>query len=38
VFLDPWTMHVERPRPAPVAWVMERMARRYLARMMSRVG
>jgi molybdopterin/thiamine biosynthesis adenylyltransferase len=38
VFLDPWSMRVERPRPAPVAWVMERVARRYLARMMSRVG
>ena len=33
VFLNPWTMEVERPRTAPVAWVRERIARRLLARM-----
>jgi hypothetical protein len=32
VFLDPWTMRVERPRSAPVAWAMKRAARRVLAR------
>lgn len=35
VFLNPWTMEVERPRAAPVAWVRERIARRLLARMMA---
>jgi molybdopterin/thiamine biosynthesis adenylyltransferase len=34
VFLNPWTMAVERPRTAPVAWMRERVARRLLARMM----
>jgi molybdopterin/thiamine biosynthesis adenylyltransferase len=33
VFLNPWTMMVERPRSAPVAWLRERVARRLLARM-----
>jgi molybdopterin-synthase adenylyltransferase len=33
VFLNPWTMTVERPRSAPVAWLRERVARRLLARM-----
>lgn len=33
VFLNPWTMTVERRRSAPVAWLRERMARRLLARM-----
>jgi molybdopterin/thiamine biosynthesis adenylyltransferase len=33
VFLNPWTMEVERPRSAPVAWLRERIARRMLARM-----
>jgi Dinucleotide-utilizing enzymes involved in molybdopterin and thiamine biosynthesis family 2 len=32
VFLNPWTMTVERPRSAPVAWLRERVARRLLAR------
>lgn len=35
VFLNPWTMAVERPRAAPVAWVRERIARRFLDRMMA---
>ena len=35
VFLNPWTMAVERPRTAPVAWVRERIARRFLARMLA---
>ncbi|NUR33039.1 MAG: ThiF family adenylyltransferase [Gemmatimonadaceae bacterium] len=33
VFFNPWTMAVERPRSAPVAWLRERVARRLLARM-----
>lgn len=33
VFLNPWTMTVERPRSAPVAWLRERVARRLLARL-----
>ena len=33
VFLNPWTMAVERPRRAPSAWIRRRMARRFLARM-----
>lgn len=35
VFLNPWTMVVERPKPSPVAWVRERLARRFLARMLA---
>ncbi|HUQ45897.1 MAG TPA: ThiF family adenylyltransferase [Gemmatimonadaceae bacterium] len=35
LFLNPWTMTVERPKPAPVAWVRERLARRFLARMLA---
>lgn len=35
LFLNPWTMIVERPKPAPVAWVRERLARRFLARMLA---
>jgi hypothetical protein len=34
VFLNPWTMRVERPKPAPVAWALQRVARRALARML----
>jgi molybdopterin/thiamine biosynthesis adenylyltransferase len=33
VFLDPWTMRVERPKSAPVAWLRARVARRLLARL-----
>ena len=33
VFLDPWSFAVERARPAPVAWVLERFARRLLRRL-----
>ena len=36
VFFNPWTMRIERPKPAPLAWVLERVARRYLARIMAR--
>jgi molybdopterin-synthase adenylyltransferase len=32
-FFDPWALRVERPRPAAVAWVMTRLARRFLARL-----
>lgn len=34
-FFNPWTFAVERPRPAPVAWVMERAARRMVRRLMD---
>ena len=30
VFLDPWTLKVERPKPAPLAWALGRIARRRL--------
>ncbi|CAN5451695.1 ThiF family adenylyltransferase [soil metagenome] len=35
VFLNPWTMQTERPKPAVAAWVLERVARRFLARLTS---
>jgi len=35
-FFNPWTMRIERPKPAPLAWMLERVARRYLARIMGR--
>lgn len=35
VFMNPWTMRIERPRPALVASMMERAARRFVARMMD---
>lgn len=35
VFLNPWTMRTEHPRPAPVAWVLERAARLFLKRLMN---
>jgi len=38
VFLDPWTMRVERPRAAPVAWVMSKIARRTLRRLARAAG
>jgi hypothetical protein len=38
VFLNPWTMRTERPKPAPVAWVLQRVARRFLARLTSGSG
>jgi molybdopterin/thiamine biosynthesis adenylyltransferase len=34
VFLNPWTMRIERARPAPVAWLLTRAARRYIARLL----
>ncbi len=34
IFLNPWTLEVERPRSAPAAWVREQLARRFLARML----
>jgi hypothetical protein len=34
IFLNPWTMRTERPRPAPVAWVLKQAARRYIARLL----
>ena len=36
VFLNPWTMRTEHPRSRASAWVLERVARRFLARMMQR--
>lgn len=36
VFLNPWTMRTEHPRARAVAWALERMAQRFLARMMQR--
>jgi hypothetical protein len=38
VFLDPWAMRVERPRPAPVAWVMGKVAGRMLRRLAVAAG
>ncbi|MEP6989887.1 MAG: ThiF family adenylyltransferase [bacterium] len=38
VFLNPWTMATERPKSAPVAWVRERIARRFLTRLTSGTG
>lgn len=35
IFLNPWTMHTERPKPAAVAWVLARVARRFLRRLTS---
>lgn len=35
VFLNPWTMRVERPRPALMAAIMERAARRFIASMLK---
>jgi molybdopterin/thiamine biosynthesis adenylyltransferase len=36
VFLDPWTLRIERPKPAPVAWMLERWAERTLRRFVNR--
>lgn len=33
-FFNPWTFRVERPKPAPVAWVLERVARRMVRRLL----
>jgi molybdopterin/thiamine biosynthesis adenylyltransferase len=38
VFLNPWTMRTEHPKPAPIAWVLERAARAYLRRLTSGSG
>ncbi len=35
VFLNPWTMRSEHPKPAPVAWMLERVARRYVRKLMA---
>ena len=35
VFLNPWTMRMERPRPALMAAIMERAARRFIASMLK---
>lgn len=35
VFLNPWTMRTEHPKPAPVAWVLERVARRFVGKLMA---
>lgn len=36
VFLNPWTLRIERPKPAPIAWVLERVARRRLQQLVNR--
>jgi hypothetical protein len=36
VFLNPWTLKTERPKPAPVAWVLGRMARNRLRQLVYR--
>jgi hypothetical protein len=36
LFLDPWTLRIERPKPAPVAWMLERWAERTLRRFVNR--
>jgi hypothetical protein len=36
VFLDPWTLRIERPKPAPVAWMLERLAQKKLQRIVNR--
>jgi molybdopterin/thiamine biosynthesis adenylyltransferase len=36
VFLDPWTLRIERPRPTPIAWMLDRIARRRLQQMVNR--
>jgi molybdopterin/thiamine biosynthesis adenylyltransferase len=36
LFLDPWTLRIERPKPAPVAWMRERWAERTLRRVVNR--
>lgn len=36
VFLDPWSLRIERPRPAPVAWLLERVAQRKLQQVVHR--
>jgi hypothetical protein len=38
VFFNPWSMRTEHPRPRPVAWALERVARRFLTRVMQRAG
>jgi molybdopterin/thiamine biosynthesis adenylyltransferase len=35
VFLDPWTMNVERPRSSAVAWARGRIARRVIRRLLA---
>ena len=34
-FFNPYRPAIEKPRPAPVAWVLHKIAERFLARMMS---
>jgi molybdopterin/thiamine biosynthesis adenylyltransferase len=36
VFLNPWTMQTEHPRPFVTAWAMERFARRFIRRLLPR--
>ena len=35
VFLNPWTMRTEHPKPAPVAWVLERVAHRFVRKLIA---
>lgn len=36
VFLNPWTLRIERPKPVPIAWMLERIAERKLQRILNR--
>lgn len=36
VFFDPWTLRVERPKPAPLAWTLRFMAQKRLQRILNR--
>lgn len=33
-FFNPWAMRIERPRAAPLAWVLRALVRRFMARLM----
>ena len=35
IFLNPWTLKVERPRRGPGSWLRQRLARRFLARLQT---
>jgi len=36
VFLDPWRLRTELPKPAPIAWALDRMAQRKVRRTVNR--
>lgn len=35
VFLDPWTLRIQRPKPALIAWPLQKLARRRLERILG---